>query len=236
MTLCLEEFRVLLLDMNSTFMFGEDRFGPHEDFFATYRELGGRALAPEDVERAIRSTFHHLEARYRDPRYEDDFLSLDEALVAVAHRLPAVERRLLGETFAHHELGVVSDSHAEALHALAATHELRLLSNIWAPKDAWIAELDRAGVLALFSRTIFSSDTRSVKPSLRLTLAALDRIECARHEVLMVGDSLERDVAAGRRAGIATAWIAVPGSLSPHGDGGPDYRITSLLDLPAPTS
>lgn len=31
---------VLLLDMNSTFMFGEDRFDEHEDFSIYYNNLG----------------------------------------------------------------------------------------------------------------------------------------------------------------------------------------------------
>ena len=37
----LDRFKVILLDMNGTFMFGQDRFGPEEDFAATYRRLGG---------------------------------------------------------------------------------------------------------------------------------------------------------------------------------------------------
>jgi len=36
----LDQFPVLLLDMNGTFMFGHDRFGPDEDYYATYRPLG----------------------------------------------------------------------------------------------------------------------------------------------------------------------------------------------------
>ena len=40
----LDQFSVLLLDMNGTFMFGHDRFGPDEDYFATYASLGGRNL------------------------------------------------------------------------------------------------------------------------------------------------------------------------------------------------
>ena len=40
----IDQFSVLLLDMNGTFMFGEDRFGEGEDFYRTYRALGGRRL------------------------------------------------------------------------------------------------------------------------------------------------------------------------------------------------
>jgi len=35
----LSRFTVVLLDMNGTFMFGGDRFGPEQDFAATYHAL-----------------------------------------------------------------------------------------------------------------------------------------------------------------------------------------------------
>jgi hypothetical protein len=50
----LDRFRVVLLDLNSTFMFGEDRFGPGEDSAATYRSGGGRVLELDQVRKAIR--------------------------------------------------------------------------------------------------------------------------------------------------------------------------------------
>ena len=103
----LDRFSVLLLDMNSTFMFGEDRFGADEDFGATYHAVGGRALSPREVGRAIRAAFAFLDVRYADAAYEDDFPSVAEALLAVAPELPASEREMLVATFARHELGVV---------------------------------------------------------------------------------------------------------------------------------
>ena len=50
----LDGFSVHLLDMNGTFMFGQDRFGPDEDFHATYRALGGTALGSDQVRESIR--------------------------------------------------------------------------------------------------------------------------------------------------------------------------------------
>lgn len=40
----LDNFSAILLDMNGTFMFGHDRFGPEEDYYATYCVMGGCAL------------------------------------------------------------------------------------------------------------------------------------------------------------------------------------------------
>lgn len=37
-----ENKKALLLDMNSTFMFGEDNFGKDEDFSIYYKKIGGQ--------------------------------------------------------------------------------------------------------------------------------------------------------------------------------------------------
>src|SRR5262249_27392781 len=49
----LSNYRVVLLDMNGTFMFGHDRLGPGEDFHATYATLGGTRLGPDEVRRVV---------------------------------------------------------------------------------------------------------------------------------------------------------------------------------------
>ena len=225
------QFRVLLLDMNSTFMFGEDRFGQGEDFGATYRALGGSSLTDESVTQAIRGAFAFLDARYADPAYEEDFPSLAEALASAAPALSDAERGLLAETFARHERGVVPSEYAAALRALSATHELRLLTNIWAPSAPWREALSRAGILPLFRHAVFSSDSRSVKPSPRLVERSLEGIACAPNEVLMTGDSLRCDMVAGRRAGLSTAWIHSGAHVPPEAAGLVDYHLPSLLAL-----
>ena len=44
--------KALLLDMNSTFMFGEDRFGDSEDFSICYYKVGG-VLPPHKINRIL---------------------------------------------------------------------------------------------------------------------------------------------------------------------------------------
>jgi hypothetical protein len=56
----LERFSVVLLDMNGTFMLGHDRFGPEQDYFATYQELGGRDLDREQVTDHARDLAGHV--------------------------------------------------------------------------------------------------------------------------------------------------------------------------------
>jgi FMN phosphatase YigB (HAD superfamily) len=70
-----------------------------------------------------------------------------------------------------------------------------------------------------------------VKPSLRLVEDALQGIECEPREVLMVGDSLHRDLRAGRRAGLTTVWVAPAAKVPPDAADLVDYHVPSLLAL-----
>ena len=228
----LERYEVLLLDMHSTFMFGEDRFGSGEDFFGTYASLGGATLDAATVTRVVRGANSWLAERYALPQFEDDFPSVDEALRQVAPTLPGEERELLIELFAEHERGTVPPAHADALRALSTTHELRLISNIWAPKARWLVELERAGVHDVFTRLTFSSDSRSMKPSRRLYEQAIEGVDRARSRILMIGDSLRADMLGGRRADLDTLWLASETAPLPAESASlVDYRVPSLLSV-----
>jgi hypothetical protein len=143
----LDRYRVVLLDLNGTFMFGGDRFGPGEDFHATYRSLGGSSLSAAQVEAAVRSCYARMAIDYEDPARHDDFPRVAEVLRAVAPGLPEAEIDLLDRAFAAHEVGRVPDAHAAFLRRLAGTHRLGLVTNVWSGKGPWLAELGRAGVL-----------------------------------------------------------------------------------------
>ena len=149
----LSRFTVVLLDMNGTFMFGGDRFGPEQDFAATYHALGGR----------------------------------------------------------HHRLGVIA--------------------NIISRKEPWLSEFARAGVLHLFATTVFSSDSRSVKPSRKLFEHALSAIHVPRSEVVFVGDSLRCDIGGAAGAGLASIWIDRAGRGRGARDPEPTCVIGNLLEL-----
>lgn len=57
----IDTVKVILLDMNSTFMFGEDRFSENEDYYTTYQALGGSRLNARQVRKAITDTFAYHE-------------------------------------------------------------------------------------------------------------------------------------------------------------------------------
>ena len=225
----LDRFPVLLLDMNRTFMFGADRFGPDEDYAATYRNLGG-TLPPEQVHALITACYDYLAVRYRDPAYHDGFPTVPQALRALPEAVGVSEPNLerLARTFAAHEVGQVPEAYAAGLHRLAATHRLALIADIWAESEPWRHALRRAGVLDLFEVVVFSSDLGSVKPSPRAFYRVMEQMGVGPSDCVMIGDSARRDVGAAKAAGVATIWIG-DGDLLDDAD----YAVRDLLDLVA---
>lgn len=180
------------MDMNSTFMFNEDNFGPDEDFHATYRALGGRLLSEEQVQRSIRSCFDTMMRIYGEPESFDDFPSVAETLRR-QNCIPDSELALLERVFAKHEQGTVPLAYAELLRRLSRTHQLGVFSNLWSRKEPWLSEFERIGIANIFACKIFSSDSRSIKPSPALFRTALQSFS-PDAKVLFVGDNLERDI------------------------------------------
>ncbi len=161
----LRKKHALLLDMNSTFMFGEDRFGDDEDFSIYYRKIGG-TLPRDDVNQMIRDAYEYLDHRYPDEKYRHNFPSLITALRSVIKTdLPQHEMVKIVDTFAFHELGTIPDAYATALHTLRKKFVLAAVIDIWAPKAAWLDTFARTGIMPLFSALSFSSDHGMVKPS-----------------------------------------------------------------------
>ena len=157
--------KALLLDMNSTFMFGEDRFGISEDFSKYYHQIGG-GLSRNEVNTIIRSIYAHLSERYPDEAYRHNFPSVKNAVKnAVTHRLNDDETSKIIDTFAFHEMGYIPDEYIEALHKLKKTFQLAVVIDIWAPKSTWLKLFEESGVAILFSAASFSSDHGMVKPS-----------------------------------------------------------------------
>src|SRR5207247_8012345 len=170
-----DRFSVILLDMNNTFMFGEDRFGLEQNFLETYLRLGGGNLSSQEVNAAVRGCFEGMLCDYRDPDRFDSFPSLEEGLKAYGGlpSLPKWELSRLVEVFGEHEIGYILNDFAAYLRELARSHDLALVSDIWAPKSRWLRELERAGIGQVFKTTVFSSDLQSIKPSLVLFRQAL---------------------------------------------------------------
>ena len=98
-------------------------------------------------------------------------------------------------------------------------------------KEPWLSEFARAGVLSLFATTVFSSDSRSVKPSRKLFEDALSVIQVPRPEVVFVGDSLRCDIGGAAGAGLSSIWIDRAGRGRGARDPEPTFVIGNLLEL-----
>lgn len=199
----LNGFSVLLLDMNDTFMFGADRFGPDEDYSVIYRDLGG-TMDSRAVNGLIQSVYDHLLELYPDPRYRESFPTVRNAFkrVAADMSLDEMEFNLLESAFSFHELGSVPREYADALKKLSARYKLALVADIWSPKGAWIEEFEKKGIDQLFDVMVFSSDSGVVKPSPVPFIRALALAGATPGECVVIGDSVRRDLGGAKAAGL----------------------------------
>ncbi|MBI3546410.1 MAG: HAD family hydrolase [Gammaproteobacteria bacterium] len=208
------EKTALLLDMNSTFMFGEDRFSDAEDFSLYYSKIGG-TLAHGEINRIIRSVYKYLDARYPDENFRHNFPSVETAIHELTGaQLGKDEIKKIVETFAFHELGYIPKDYAAALHTLRQRFTLAAVIDIWSPKTAWLETFDRAGIAHLFSAMSFSSDHGMVKPSPKSFELVLNQLGISKAAAIVIGDSPRRDLGGANNAGIDC--ILVGGAEHPH--------------------
>ena len=222
----LDRYKIILLDMNSTFMFGEDRFAAGTDFFATYRRLGGARLDSAAVNSAIRNCYLGMSKVYEDPARVDNFPTLAEGLREYA-ATQDVDLPLLEAVFAYHELGRIPPAYAACLMRLSYSHRLGLISNIWAKKADWLTEFERAGIGDIWQTCTFSSDGRSIKPAHTLFQAAIAAFHAPLTDFVFIGDSLRVDIEPAKALGLATVWINSQAYAHPLADG----VVGSLLEL-----
>ncbi|HBC56773.1 MAG TPA: hypothetical protein DCZ03_06370 [Gammaproteobacteria bacterium] len=215
----------LLLDMNGTFMFGEDRFGDSEDFSAHYYKIGGK-LPQSEINKIVRDAYQYLDVRYTDENYRQNFPSLESAIFEVTGiTLDRDEINKIIATFAFHELGYIPKEYAAALYKLRLRFTLAVVIDIWAPKAAWLNEFKRAGISHLFSAFSFSSDHGMVKPSPKPFELVLNQLGIDASNAVVVGDSPRRDLGGAKNAGIDC--ILVGGAEHPNAM----WSISNLLEL-----
>ncbi|MCU7928902.1 MAG: HAD family hydrolase [Candidatus Thiodiazotropha sp. (ex Dulcina madagascariensis)] len=194
--------QALLLDMNSTFMFEEDRFGPDIDYAEHYQAIGGTLPACQ-VNNIIQDAYDYLDACYPTEAWRHCFPTVEKAILATHDEwLPPLEMERLIDTFAYHELGHIPKSYAQALHRLARYFTLALVADIWSPKKAWLDAFAEAGIAALFQAVSFSSEHGVVKPSPKPFRLILKQLDIDPSTALVIGDSARRDLGGARAAGI----------------------------------
>jgi beta-phosphoglucomutase-like phosphatase (HAD superfamily) len=219
-------YEALLLDMNGTFMFEHDRFDGPEDLFLTYQGLGGSRLDVVAVEQAVRSIYEWMLGIYTSPSRIDDFPSLAEAVRSLAG-VPETDLDILEQVFAAHEMGRIPETFAECLRRLGSSYRLGIVSNIWARKEPWLRHFEEMGVADLWRTSVFSSDTRSIKPSPVLFRTAIAELGLAPAHILFVGDNLRADILPAKALGMGTAWVGAAAGRHEAAD----WTAPSLLEL-----
>ena len=118
----------------------------------------------------------------------------------------------------------------ETLTRLAADYRIGLLTN-GAP-DLQREKIAASGLASFFNAIAISGEHNIGKPKPEIFQILLTELDVQADEAVMIGNSLERDIAGARNAGIRNVWIKVPGSEEPA-DAEPDHTITGLAELPA---
>jgi HAD superfamily hydrolase (TIGR01549 family) len=199
--------KALLLDMNSTFMFGEDRFDSSEDFSVHYFKIGGK-LPHGEINSIVRDAYEYLAVRYPDENYRNNFPSLENAInETTKNKLDRKELDRIIETFAFHELGYIPNDYAQALHKLRQRFTLAAIVDIWSPKAAWLNTFEKVGITNLFSAMSFSSDHGMVKPSPKPFEMILHQLGISNTDAIVIGDSPKRDLGGATNAGIGCILV-----------------------------
>jgi FMN phosphatase YigB (HAD superfamily) len=210
----LSRFEAILFDLNGTLAVDFDRFGGHQDYYDTYSRLGGTQLSPAAVDQAVETSLGRCLQRYDEGPWDPfpefgEFLRVDDP----------DEQLLLEDTVAEHELGWVSEERLTWLTHLAGTHQLGLVSDVWAPSRRLRAYLGTSKLADLLDAIVISSDVGAVKPSGRVFGLALRQMRTDPRSVVFIGDNYHRDVEGAAACGMATVWVSeernVPGSVVP---------------------
>jgi len=92
-------------------------------------------------------------------------------------------------------------------------------------------DLEHWGIGDFFDAFICSGEVPWRKPNPAFMLAAAQALNVRADECLVVGDTLESDIAGARAAGIRSVWMNRPGAVAATDDPRPDWIATSLCEV-----
>ena len=138
-------------------------------------------------------------------------LSLEDTVLRVANGVAAAlrpEDATLGARVAAQFLSdarVCFEANAPVLGRLAERYRLGIVSNFYGNLPT---VCDNANVRRYFGVIVDSAQVGLLKPDPRIFLAAAEALDIKPGRTVMVGDSLARDMAGARAAGMAHIWLA----------------------------
>ena len=138
-------------------------------------------------------------------------LPLEDTVLRVANGVAAAlraEDATLGARVAARflsEARACFEANAPVLERLAQRHRLGIVSNFYGNLPT---VCDNADVRRYFGVIVDSAQVGFLKPDPRIFLAAVETLGVKPGRTVMVGDSLARDMAGARAAGMAHIWLA----------------------------
>lgn len=117
---------------------------------------------------------------------------------------------------------------ADSLTHLRETYQLALVTN-GAP-DLQREKIQGANLARFFDTILISGEVGVGKPDCRIFGLALDALSASPSEIVMIGDSLTRDILGAQRAGLKGIWMNRSGSDATD-QVTPDVQITNLSQL-----
>lgn len=90
---------------------------------------------------------------------------------------------------------------------------------------------DQIGVTDYFGFVVLSEEAGVRKPDPQIIDIVLERAGCTRHELALIGDSLETDIGAANAAGVVGVWVNRDRAPRGETDPVPDYEVQSLGEL-----
>ena len=191
------------------FDFGGTLDGPGlpwgERFAALYREAGIE-LPAATLQKA---TAHGTRSAYRTPHVA----SLDLRATIAFHVARQVEHLAIEDPFVAEQIvarflaqatAALAESRA-VLTRLARRFALGVVSNFYGNLERVLGD---AGFAPLLSVAVDSTVAAVSKPDPAIFTLAVARLGLRASDVLVVGDSLDQDIAPARAAGLRTAWLA----------------------------
>jgi putative hydrolase of the HAD superfamily len=170
-------------------------------------------------------TVRELAPRFRREVWRDSLAASgvdDDRLAAELSDAYRVARRA-GELVDPEATAVLDD--------LSRDHRLALVTN-GAP-DVQGEKIVRADLGRYFSPIIISAEVGVGKPDPRIFRIALDAIDATADGAVMIGDSVPRDIAGARNAGVRSIWIDRGHAWSRAEEPVPDARIRALREIRA---
>lgn len=230
----LRNCEVMLFDVCNTFMFGTDRFSENENYFETYESIGGKMLSRNEVSKTINELLNLMVDDGRNPALYESIGTISEYLVKLecTKNIADSEKQKIEEVFELHEVGMVSQEHADILHKLSQKYKLGVISNICSHSRIFKKAFEDGGVLDLFDVMIFSSEHTFIKPSPKIFNEAVKKFDVPFEKIVYVGDHIMRDVGGAQAFGIKAIWVPTNQSRKKF-DGSimPDAEIKHLSEL-----